>query len=109
MCCGFGCIISTETCFKLPQSFYYTYTVTFEYNKPCEDLEVQVQIFTISGKLVKTISKKIITPGTRIDDLTWDGRDDFGDRIGRGVYIYRVKLNTADESASETQKLVILK
>ena len=78
-------------------------------HKPCEDLEVQVQIFTIAGKLVKTISKKIITPGTRIDDLTWDGRDDFGDRIGRGVYIYRVKLNTADESASETQKLVILK
>ena len=92
-----------------PNPFTTHTQFSFEYNKPCEDLDVQVQIFTISGKLVKTISKKIITPGTRIDDLTWDGRDDFGDRIGRGVYIYRVKLNTADESASETQKLVILK
>jgi hypothetical protein len=92
-----------------PNPFTTHTQFSFEYNKPCENLDVQIQIFTISGKLVKTISQKIITPGTRIDDLTWDGRDDYGDRIGRGVYIYRVKLNTPTESASETEKLVILK
>ncbi|MCW5931645.1 MAG: T9SS type A sorting domain-containing protein, partial [Bacteroidetes bacterium] len=92
-----------------PNPFTTHTEFSFEYNKPCEDLDVQIQIFTISGKLVKTISKKVLTPGTRIDDITWDGRDDFGDRIGRGVYVYRVKLKTPDETASLTEKLVILK
>lgn len=92
-----------------PNPFTTHTEFSFEYNKPCEDLDVQIQIFTISGKLIKTISKKVLSPGTRIDDITWDGRDDFGDRIGRGVYVYRVKLKTPDETASLTEKLVILK
>lgn len=92
-----------------PNPFTTHTEFSFEYNKPCENLDVQIQIFTISGKLVKTITRKVLTPGTRIDDIAWDGRDDFGDRIGRGVYVYRVKLKTPDETASLTEKLVILK
>lgn len=92
-----------------PNPFTTKTQFMFEYNKPCESLDIQVQIFTISGRLVKTITKNIISPGTRIDGLTWDGRDDFGDKIGRGVYVYRVKLNASGETASKIEKLVILK
>lgn len=92
-----------------PNPFTTNTRFMFEYNKPCESLDVQVQVYTISGRLVKTISKNITSAGTRIDDLTWDGRDDYGDKIGRGVYIYRVKVNAGGETASKTEKLVILK
>jgi len=42
--------------------------------------------------------------------IVWDGRDDFGDRIGRGVYIYKVRLSTPDgKSGEKFEKLVILR
>ena len=43
-------------------------------------------------------------------DITWDGRDDFGDRIGKGVYIYKlsVKSTVTNKSFSKFEKLVIL-
>ncbi len=81
----------------------------FEHNKPGQDLLVQIHIFSLSGKLVKRIEKTIITPGNRSTDVEWDGRDDFGDKIGRGVYIYRIKVFcNGSKPRTVTEKLVIL-
>jgi hypothetical protein len=81
----------------------------FEHNQSSNMLDVEVQIFTIAGKLVKTINKIVGTNGYRSDPMEWDGRDDFGDKIGRGVYIYRIKVKTNDGSTAEKyEKLVIL-
>jgi flagellar hook assembly protein FlgD len=30
-------------------------------------------------------------------DITWDGKDDFGDRIGKGVYVYKLTVNHFNE------------
>ncbi|OYW17115.1 MAG: hypothetical protein B7Z54_08800, partial [Sphingobacteriales bacterium 12-47-4] len=62
----------------------------FEHNRPGEDLRVDIQIFTISGKIIKRISQTINTPGNRSSEVEWDGRDDFGARIGQGVYLYKL-------------------
>ena len=81
----------------------------FEDNQCCQQLDVQIQIFTISGKIVKTIDRLVYAEGFRSDPIDWDGRDDFGDKIGRGVYIYRVKIKTGLGSTAEKyEKLVIL-
>ncbi|MDQ3190906.1 MAG: type IX secretion system sortase PorU [Bacteroidota bacterium] len=81
----------------------------FEHNQPGMWLDVQVQIFTISGKLVKTLSTSTRSDGYRAEPIPWDGIDDFGDKIGRGVYIYRLKVRANDGSIAEkTEKLVIL-
>ncbi len=60
-----------------------------------------IQIMTITGKLVKTIMKEELGPmhiGRNITQYAWDGKDDFGDRLGNGVYLYKVqtKLNGQD-------------
>lgn len=81
----------------------------FEHNQCCQLLNVQLQVFTISGKLVKNISKYINADSYRSDPIEWDGRDDFGDKIGKGVYIYRLKVKTNQGAAAEKyEKLVIL-
>lgn len=81
----------------------------FEHNQCCQMLEVELQIFTISGKLVKTITEFVNAEGNRSDPITWDGRDDFGDKIGRGVYIYKLKVKSKDGGTAEKlEKLVIL-
>ena len=93
-----------------PNPFTTHTTFMFEHNRPYSPLDVQVQIFTVSGKLIKTISDKIITDGYRSDKMQWDGLDDFGDRIGKGVYIYRLRVKANDgEYADKFEKMVILR
>ena len=93
-----------------PNPFTTRTTFMFEHNRPYTNLDVQVQVFTVSGKLIKTISGKIFSTGYRSDDLHWDGLDDFGDRIGRGVYVYKLRVRASDGSyADKFEKLVILR
>ena len=82
----------------------------FEHNQVCSQLETQIQIFTVSGRLVKTINEVVMTEGFRSEGIDWDGRDDFGDQLAKGVYVYRVLVTTPDGlQADKTEKLVILK
>lgn len=92
-----------------PNPFTTNTRFMFEHNKPGAPLDLRIEIFTVSGKVIKTITKNINTEGYRVDDITWDGLDDFGDKIGRGVYIYRVSLKDDNgKKVSQYQKLVIL-
>ena len=82
----------------------------FEHNQIGTEIDVLIQIFTISGKLVKTIETSLIPNGYRAGPYPWDGTDDFGNRIGRGVYVYRVKLRSSlGEVVEKFEKLLILK
>jgi hypothetical protein len=82
----------------------------FNHNRPFEPLEVQVQVFTITGKVVWSQNQLINTDGFLSRDITWNGRDDFGDRIGKGVYVYKltVRSTLTNHKTEKYEKLVIL-
>ena len=82
----------------------------FNHNRPMEPLEVQVQVFTVTGKVVWTKKKTVTTDGFLSRDITWNGRDDFGQRIGKGVYIYKltVRSTVTQQKKEKFEKLVIL-
>lgn len=63
-----------------------------EHNQCCTTLKVLIQIYTVSGKVVKTINQTINNEGYRFDGIEWDGKDEFGDKLARGVYIYKVSV-----------------
>jgi len=97
-------ILNYPNPFTTHTSFY------FEHNRPGSELDILVQIFTVSGKLVKTLERHVIATGYRCGPIEWDGLDDFDSRIGRGVYIYRVKVRTdGGETIEKFEKLVILR
>ncbi|RYY95382.1 MAG: T9SS type A sorting domain-containing protein, partial [Chitinophagaceae bacterium] len=81
----------------------------FEHNKPGMDLRTTVEIYSVTGRIIKTLRRTINTTGNRSSEVDWDGRDEFGDRVGRGVYLYRLSVESADgRKAGRLQKLVIL-
>ena len=82
----------------------------FTHNRPFEPLEVQVQIMTITGKIVWTINQIDYYRRFLSREITWDGKDDFGDKIGKGVYIYKltVKSTLTNKKTEKYEKLVIL-
>ena len=102
-----------------PNPFTNKTYVQFEHN--CDDmLDVNVQIYTITGKLVKTISTTVSaepffqgfrTPRTAIE---WDGKDDFGDAVGKGTYIFKIFAKSQNQekckgTATAVEKMVLLK
>lgn len=92
-----------------PNPFTTNTTFHFDHNKAGETLNVMVQVYTIGGKLAKTLSTEVTAANSHFSDLKWDGLDDFGDKLAKGVYIYKVKVKTSNGKSSEaTQKLVIL-
>ncbi len=92
-----------------PNPFTTNTDFFFEHNQVCHSMDVQIDIFTVSGKLVKTIFQNVNTTAFRSDGINWDGRDEYGDKLGKGVYVYRLKIETPDgQKAEKIEKLVIL-
>jgi hypothetical protein len=81
----------------------------FEHNNPQNEMDAMIRIYTISGRLIKTLRYQTVTDSNRVGPIDWDGRDDFGDPIGRGVYFYKLTVKMGDQNLEETNKLVILK
>lgn len=82
-----------------------------EHNRNGSVLDVQVKIYTVAGKLVKTLQDNFYADGNLYSELTWDGLDDYGDAIGRGVYVYQVVVrdDTRGGNISKFEKLVVLR
>ena len=102
--------VALQNVLNYPNPFVNYTQFWFSHNRPFEPLDVQVQIFTITGKVVKTINQTVNTEGFLSREITWDGKDDFGDKIGKGVYIYKltVKSTFSGEKTDKIEKLVIL-
>ena len=62
-----------------------------------------LEIFNIKGQKVKTLVNGILEAGEHT--VVWNGTDDTGQKVGSGVYLYR--LNIGDKSL--TQKILMLK
>lgn len=107
--------IALKHVLNYPNPFTDRTCFQFDHNLSGQEMDVLIQIYTVSGRLVKTLEQTLITDGAiRLDDcIEWDGRDDFGDRLARGVYLYKVgvRVNNASllKGESEFQKLVLLK
>jgi hypothetical protein len=102
-----------------PNPFTNKTYVQFEHN--CDDiLDVNVQIYTITGKIVRTLSTTVAnekflqgfrTPRQAIE---WDGKDDFGDTVAKGTYIFKIFARSQNQekcsgSATAVEKMVLLK
>lgn len=60
--------------------------------------EIKIQIMTVSGRVVREILQSEIGPikiGTNITQYAWDGKDEFGDKLANGVYLYKVSANVS--------------
>ena len=82
----------------------------FNHNRPFEPLEVQIQVFTVTGKVIWTKNQIITTDGFLSRDIIWNGKDDFGESIAKGVYVYKLTVNSTftNKRVEKYEKLVIL-
>ncbi|GLR19355.1 type IX secretion system sortase PorU [Portibacter lacus] len=101
-----------EHVFNYPNPFSTNTLFQFEHNLPGTELEILINIYNVSGQIVKTIEHLVLDDGFRIDDISWDGRDDYGQKIANGVYLYKINVlanQLGIRKESNFEKLVILK
>ncbi|WP_235296828.1 type IX secretion system sortase PorU [Portibacter marinus] len=101
-----------EHVFNYPNPFSTRTLFQFEHNLPGTELEILIHIYNMSGQIVKTIENIQIDDGFRIDDIEWDGLDDYGQKIANGVYLYKINVYANQlgiKKESNFEKLVILK
>lgn len=62
---------------------------------------MKIQIMTVTGKIVREILQNElgnIHIGRNITDYAWDGKDEYGDRLANGLYLYRVVTDLHGQS-----------
>ncbi|GAA4113774.1 type IX secretion system sortase PorU [Aquimarina addita] len=102
---------SLSNVLNYPNPFVSHTEFWFEHSSSANDLlEVQVQVFTVSGKVIWTKNQTLSGKTAYKEDILWDGKDDFGDKLGKGVYVYKisVKSTLSNERVEKFEKLVIL-
>lgn len=106
--------IQLRNLINYPNPFTTRTAFYFEHNQAGTAMDAQIQIYTVSGRLVKSFDflsateTQVEAGQYRVGPVYWDGTDQFGDRIGRGTYFYRVRIRTPNGTAEAFQKLVKL-
>jgi hypothetical protein len=66
---------------------------------------VEVKVFDVSGRMVRTLADRQFAAGKHT--LTWDGVDNDGHQVARGVYFTQVKY--VNSKFTDARKLTVLK
>jgi hypothetical protein len=102
--------IVIENLINYPNPFISETNFVFDHNQSGQDLDVKIQIYTLSGQIIRTIEVQMNPESYKSVPVKWDGLNDNGSRISKGFYIYRVTVRKENGStASETAKLVFLR
>ena len=71
-------------------------TFFFEHNQPPgANARVQLRIYSLAGRPVRTIEREGPLGGGLVR-MDWDGLDDDLDRLGSGIYLYRLRVEVDD-------------
>lgn len=100
-----------------PNPFIDETCFSFDLNSQAGPVEVDIHIYTMNGQLVKKLERGLYTldNGGRESCIQWDGRGENGVALGKGIYLYSVRIskNTSDGQIilgeSPLKKLVLLK
>lgn len=73
-------------------------------------MEVRIKIYTIAGRLIKSL-EHTETSAPSLVRIDWDGRDEDGNELANGVYLYKVifKHLLRNEQLETLEKLAIVR
>lgn len=92
--------------FNFPNPFKDNTSFTFQHNLD-SPISVRIKIYTVGGRLIKEITRTNI--GDKNVILEWDGRDNDGDAIANGTYIYKVTVKSDNGIYNKTNTGIIAK
>ncbi len=78
-----------------PNPFNPVTTIEYQIASGSSD-RVTLKVFDLRGAVVKTLVDRVESPG--MHSVIWNGRDDSGNTVSSGVYIYQIKAGNFIQS-----------
>jgi hypothetical protein len=83
----------------------FSKVTNFYYRLSSDAEKVEVKIFTLAGRLIRQIPMASAQAGINYSTV-WDGKDQEGDAVANGVYIYKITAEgTLDGRSEKTEAL----
>ena len=96
-------------CNAYPNPFSNSTDIYFQHNKPNQNLDVFLEIYSITGFLVKKQEEIYSDDGYRIGPITWDGDDEYGGKLNAGMYIAKLGVSSSDgDFISKSIRIILL-
>lgn len=77
-------------------------------DRPNSSMECKVSIYDLNGRRIRDLEQTLVSDMESMLSTTWDLCDDGGNRVPRGIYIYRATLETPDGMySSKSKKLAV--
>jgi len=101
--------IIVQNVYNFPNPFRESTTFAFSPVQKDGDMNVQIQVYSFTGDLLKTIRKSLPQSMESPIFIAWDGTSDSGKKLSSGMYFYRLLITGQNGTTMQTtQKLVIL-
>jgi len=74
--------------------------------------DFMLRIYTLSGRLVRQLEERHLDDPLRVgwNTLSWNGRDEDGERVGTGVYLYRVRIEGSETTfRGDVEKISVIR
>jgi len=108
-------VVETNGTFRLSDLLAFPNPVTdgtkftAGHNRPGTEIDITITIFSSDGRIVKVLRDNSLSDGYALPDIPWDGHDENGGRVARGLYLWRIEAVTSDgDKTSATGRFIIL-
>ena len=97
-------IFELRSVYNFPNPFYDKTQFSFEIT---QGADIAIDIYTLSGLKVSTISPGYFNEGYGIID--WDGTDNYGQILSNGVYLFQMKASSNSQKINFTGRIAIIR
>ena len=100
-------LLTNLFCFPNPAVSGTNFSIS--HNRPDEEINLTITIYSASGNIVRVLNGTFESPGYKIPDIPWDGCNESGSHVARGMYIWRAEAVTSQgERNNASGRVVIL-
>ena len=90
--------------FNFPNPVKDETTFSFEHDLINNNLDIEIAVFSLDGKLVDMITSSIFASNSTVDNIMWNNNNKQLERIANGIYIYKIKVYANELNLSRESK-----
>ena len=91
-----------------PNPFSTSTDIYFQHNKPNQNLDLVLEIYSVTGVLVKRFAETYNDDGYRVGPINWNGKDEYGGNLSAGMYIAKLDVYSDDGDFTSKSIRIIL-
>ena len=94
--------------YNYPNPFNEFTDIVFEHNQQNVEFATRVEIYSVTGQLVRIIEQTTAQTGSVSSPIRWDGKGEYGSKVPSGIYIFKLIVRTSNGLYTQTSGKMIL-